>query len=57
MLVLQYDQEQGSYTGFGIRVQFDDQPEVTTLAQLSAGQKAFVALPLKKLGLVDARWT
>jgi structural maintenance of chromosome 3 (chondroitin sulfate proteoglycan 6) len=46
MLVLQHDQEQGTYTGVAIRVQFGGQPEVTTLAQLSGGQKALVALTL-----------
>jgi structural maintenance of chromosome 3 (chondroitin sulfate proteoglycan 6) len=45
-LVLQRDEEQGMYTGVAIRVRFDGQLEIASLAQLSGGQKALVALTL-----------
>lgn len=45
-LVLERDEEKGEYAGISIHTQFGDQAEVTSLAQLSGGQKALVALTL-----------
>lgn len=45
-LVLQRDEEKKEYTGVAIRCKFGDQPEVPTIAQLSGGQRALVALTL-----------
>ena len=44
-LVLQRDEETNEYIGVTIRVQFEDQ-DVVSLAQLSGGQKALIALTL-----------
>ncbi|KAH0796855.1 RecF/RecN/SMC protein [Histomonas meleagridis] len=45
-LVLQRDEESGFYTGIAIHVQFNTENEVSTLDQLSGGQKTLVALSL-----------
>ena len=44
-LIPQVDEETNKYTGLTIRVQFDDQ-EFVSIAQLSGGQKALIALTL-----------
>ena len=44
-LVLQCDEKTKEYSGIAIKAQFEDQ-EVTTLSQLSGGQKALIALTL-----------
>jgi structural maintenance of chromosome 3 (chondroitin sulfate proteoglycan 6) len=44
--LLQCDEERGTYTGVAIRVRFDGQTDVASVAQFSGGQKSLVALTL-----------